>query len=124
MKGPADRVLSGFDALDQCGPSDLSFFGNPKYQQAYAESKAGAILIAKGVESTGPEEAALIGVENPTAAFDKIVRHFGAPVIPIVPGIHETASIAEDVELDSGKSIDWSRSGHWRGKQDGEWDSY
>lgn len=100
--GPPDRVLSGFGALNQCGESDLSFYGNPKYLEAFQGSKAGAIIVKTG-PPPGPDGTALIEVENPTVAFDIVVRRFGAPEIPFVPGVHPTACVAPDVEFDPEK---------------------
>jgi len=97
--GSPDRVLSGFGALDQSGEGDLSFYGNPKYQEAFQASRAGAVIVKTGT-TNGPEGAALIEVENPALAFDVVVRRFGAPEVPFVPGVHATACVAPDAEFD------------------------
>ncbi len=97
--GSPEKIIQGFEALQNAEPDDLSFFGNPKYHDAFVQSKAGAILVTQEVAETD-SSAALIAVENPTAAFDVVVRQFGAPEIPLVPGVHPTAFVAGDVELD------------------------
>lgn len=104
IAGPADRLLSGFEALDQAGGEDLSFFGNPKYADQFGETKAGAVFVDQQLpESPRPADSVLIAVENPVLAFDIVVRRFGAPEIEFEPGVHPTAVIADDVELDPAK---------------------
>lgn len=78
---------------------DLSFYGNPRYEDSFRKSKAGAILVRAEVEPPNAE-VALIAVENPTAAFDIVVRKYGAPQLAFTPGVHPTAFVDEDVELD------------------------
>lgn len=105
VAGPGDRVLTGFEALDKSGEADLSFFGNQKYLEQYQQTKAGAVFIPSAArEVPQPGDSALIQVENPVLAFDIVVRKFGAPEIEFKPGIHPTAVIADDVEIDPTKT--------------------
>lgn len=104
IAGSADRLLTGFEALDRAGPGDLSFFGNAKYLDQFATTPAGAVFVHNDLpDSPRPPKSALIAVENPVLAFDLIVRRFGAPEIPFQPGVHPTAVIADDAELDPAK---------------------
>ncbi|MDG2322489.1 MAG: UDP-3-O-(3-hydroxymyristoyl)glucosamine N-acyltransferase [Akkermansiaceae bacterium] len=92
-------LFSGISSLDEAGPDDISFLGNPRYQSQLPNTRAGAVLVAEG-EWEVPDGCALIKVENPSAAFSKIIDYFQAAARYFVPGISSGAHIAEDVEID------------------------
>lgn len=98
LRGDEQREITGFASLEEAGPFQLSFFGNPKYRKEFLGTKAGAVLVPQGLTEF-PKESALIGVENPVLAFDLVVRRFGAPELPFLPGIHPRAEVHPDVEL-------------------------
>lgn len=100
VKGPEDRELTNFGALEESQIEDLSFFGNAKYGEALQETSAGAVLVPLECEIT-PVNSAVIEVENPIMAFDVVIRKFGIEDPALVPGIHPSAHIASDVEVDA-----------------------
>jgi UDP-3-O-[3-hydroxymyristoyl] glucosamine N-acyltransferase len=76
--------------------------GNPRYLPKLKKSKASAVLVAP--DFTDPStEMALIEVENPTLAFQKIIARFGPQKQPFIPGIHPSAVIGDTVTLDRAK---------------------
>lgn len=102
VRGGLDLSFSGMAALDGASPQDISFLGNEKYYQQFLSSRAGAIIVPRGVTS-GPEGAALIAVDNPTLAFSVVVRHFAASARKFSPGVHPHASVHASATLDAGK---------------------
>ncbi len=102
VRGELDLSLTGMAALDAAGPRDVSFLGNEKYYQQFLETKAAAVIVPRGVTS-GPENAALIAVENPTLAFSVVVRHFAAAAQKFTPSIHANASVDPTAQLDVSK---------------------
>ncbi|MES2474464.1 MAG: UDP-3-O-(3-hydroxymyristoyl)glucosamine N-acyltransferase [Verrucomicrobiota bacterium] len=102
VRGELDLSLSGMAALDGAGPQDVSFLGNEKYYQQFLSTRAGAIIVPRGV-TTGPEGAALIAVDNPTLAFSVVVRHFAAATRKFTPGVHPHASVDATATLDPAK---------------------
>lgn len=102
IQGDPDLVLRSFDALRECGPDGLSFFGNELYQKDFEGTRAGAVLVGGNVKN-GPSSAALVEVDDPVLAFDLVVRRFGAPEIPFQPGVHPTAVIGQGVQFDPAK---------------------
>ncbi len=102
VRGGLDLSLSGMAALDGAGPQDVSFLGNEKYYQQFLSTRAGAVIVPRGV-TTGPEEAALIAVDNPTLAFSVVVRHFAAAARKFTPGVHPHASVDATAKLDPEK---------------------
>ncbi len=102
VRGGLDPSLAGVAALDVAGPGDASFFGNDKYHGQFLETKAGAVIAARG-ETGGPEATALITVENPSLAFATVVRHFAAAAKKLEAGIHPRAVVEPTAILDPSK---------------------
>lgn len=102
VRGGLDLSLTGMAALDAAGPHDVSFFGNEKYHGQFLLTKAAAILVPRGV-TDGPENAALIAVDNPSLAFAVVVRHFAVAMRAFVPGIHPRAFVDPAAVLDPEK---------------------
>lgn len=102
LDGDPEATYTGFAALDKAGASDVSFFGNEKYRDDLAKTKAGAVLV--GSESDeAPEGCARVLVENPIMAFDAVIREYAVPKPAFVPGVHPSAVVADGVQLDPAK---------------------
>lgn len=99
VRGGLDVSYTGMAALDAAGPHDVSFLGNEKYHAQFSQTKAGAVIVARG-ETGGPPGAALIAVDNPTLAFSIVVRHFVAANRGFQPGVSPHASIDPAAVLD------------------------
>lgn len=101
LRGDGTARLTNFASLDQADASCVSFFGNERYRDQLAATSAGAVLVPRGEgESAAPETTALVAVESPVIAFDLVVRHFGVARPAFVPGVHPSAWVASDAELD------------------------
>lgn len=97
-RGGGESYL-GAAALDTAGPEDVSFLGNELYLPQFEKTGAGVVVVARGVAG-GPDGCALVGVDNPTLAFQSVIDRFGAAARKLVPGVHELAVVAADAELD------------------------
>ena len=102
VRGGLDASFTGMAALDAAGPHDVSFLGNEKYAGQFEQTKAGAVIVPRGVTS-GPEGAALIAVDNPTLAFSTVVRHFAAASRAFTPGVSLQAFVDSSALLDPQK---------------------
>jgi UDP-3-O-[3-hydroxymyristoyl] glucosamine N-acyltransferase len=103
VRGGLDLLVDGIASLDEAGPSELSFLGNEKYRNQYLVTRAGAVIVPRGV-TEGPETCALIAADNPSFAFGKAVKHFVAAVArTFTPGVHPRASVDESARLDPAK---------------------
>jgi UDP-3-O-[3-hydroxymyristoyl] glucosamine N-acyltransferase len=102
VRGDPATVYSGMAALDTAGPEDVSFFGNDKYRAQFETARAGAVIVAQG-ESGGPQEVALVAVDNPTMAVSAVISHFSAAARPFEPGIHPKASVDSSAKVDPAK---------------------
>jgi UDP-3-O-[3-hydroxymyristoyl] glucosamine N-acyltransferase len=99
LRGEAAHELTNFAALDQADATCVSFFGNPKYRDQLARTRAGLVLVPEG-EVTADQAGALIAVANPILAFDRIVRAYGTLPPPFEPGVSSAAFVDPEAVLD------------------------
>jgi UDP-3-O-[3-hydroxymyristoyl] glucosamine N-acyltransferase len=104
VRGGLDSSYTGMAALDAAGPGDVSFLGNEKYHSQFMLTKAGAVIVPRGVTG-GPADAAIIAVDNPTLAFSTVVRHFAAACRRFTPGVSAHASVDPSAVLDPQKVL-------------------
>lgn len=103
VRGELDSMLEGIASLDEAGASELSFLGNEKYRAQYLATRAGAVIVPRGV-SEGPDGCALIAADNPSFAFGLAVKHFvAATARAFKPGVHPRAMVDETARLDPAK---------------------
>ncbi len=100
VRGSVDFPIHGIAALDVASPADASFLGNPKYHAQFLETRAGVVIVPRGV-ADGPETTALVAVENPSVAFAILVKHFAARVAAFAPGIDPRACVHPTAEVDA-----------------------
>lgn len=99
----SDPRIDGIAALDEAGATELSFLGNEKYRAQFLATRAGVVIVPRGV-SEGPADSALIAADNPSFAFGLAVKHFVAATARVFkPGVHPRATVDETVRLDPTK---------------------
>ena len=99
----AATAVTGINDLRSAQPDQLSFLGNPKYEQDALASKAAAILVSK--KDAPRFSFTRIVVDSPSGAFGKISALFAPPTPQDEPGVHPTAVIAPGVVLGEGISV-------------------
>ncbi len=102
--GDLDKPITGVTSLAQAGPTDLGLLVDSRYSHSAGESAAGAILVSSDLEGALDPAQSRIVVEDPRRALPTILEHFFSDPLPR-PGLHETAVVAEDVELGTGVSV-------------------
>ncbi|MEO6405269.1 MAG: UDP-3-O-(3-hydroxymyristoyl)glucosamine N-acyltransferase [Ferruginibacter sp.] len=90
--GNEKGMATGINELHKVEKGNLVFVDHPKYYEKCVESDASFIIINK--ETAVPEGKALLLVENPFAAYCKIVHHF-RPFEPAQKMISDSAIIGE-----------------------------
>ena len=96
--GDPDFRITGFAALDDAGPLDLSFLGNEKYLNDYLSCQAGAVLTVPKAP-VAREGMAVIDVENPSVAFSQILEELQKKR-PYEATIHPSAFVDETAEVE------------------------
>ncbi|WP_063911512.1 UDP-3-O-(3-hydroxymyristoyl)glucosamine N-acyltransferase [Pseudomonas sp. p21] len=102
LKGPEALQITGLATLQEAGPGQLSFLANPQYRKFLDSSQAAAVLL-KAADADGFAGNALI-VADPYLAYARI-SHLFDPKPKAVAGIHPSAVVAVDAQVDASASI-------------------
>lgn len=104
LEGGTDPNISGAAPLDRAGPDELSFLANPRYLPYLQQSRAGVILVGRGLAEECGDDVVRIIVDDVHRALALVLSHlYPEPVV--TPGVHPTAVIEEGAELGEGVSI-------------------
>lgn len=103
--GDGSMQVTGVNTLAQANANELSFFANPKYGQALAESAAGVVVLKP--EHQGMTKAAALLSDEPYVLFAKIAalfvpqadRQFGETNHHPSAVVHPTASVHPEARL-------------------------
>lgn len=102
LRGAADTPITGLATLQDAGPDQLSFLANPQYRKFLADSRAGAVLLTPA-DAEGHAGAALL-VDNPYLAYAQLSHLFDRKPKGVA-GVHPTALVAADAQVDASASI-------------------
>ncbi|HPG09918.1 MAG TPA: UDP-3-O-(3-hydroxymyristoyl)glucosamine N-acyltransferase [Chitinophagaceae bacterium] len=100
--GNSNGYATGINEIHKVENGDLVFVDHPKYYTSCIHSAATFIIINK--ETDCPEGKALLVVEEPFEAYQKIVR-FYRPFTPSSKNISETAFVGEETVIMPGAYI-------------------
>ena len=89
VAGDPLRMVHGAAPFESAGANDIAFAAGGVYIRRMAESGAGALIVPVGTQASGRD---LVLVENPQAAFARILKVFYPPPRP-APGTSPTAVI-------------------------------
>ncbi|MBI5395011.1 MAG: UDP-3-O-(3-hydroxymyristoyl)glucosamine N-acyltransferase [Verrucomicrobia bacterium] len=103
LVGNGDAVVTGLRGLQHAGAGDATFLARPTFAALARTSQATVILVSRDWKE--PVPATLIRVDNPSAAFQRLVEMEAPPELKFEPGIHPTAVIAADVKLGRDVSV-------------------
>ena len=101
LSGNAEEKVTGVAGIREAQPGDLTFVGSPKYLSAVKTTRASVIIVARNaaVES----DRTLLRVDDPVAAFSRVVQQIMPPPVRVPPGIDKLASISPSARL--GKDV-------------------
>ncbi|KXG81760.1 UDP-3-O-(3-hydroxymyristoyl)glucosamine N-acyltransferase [Pseudomonas mosselii] len=102
LRGPEALQITGLATLQEAGCGQLSFLANKQYRKFLDDSSASAVLL-KAEDAEGFAGNALI-VPDPYLAYARI-SHLFDPKPKAVAGIHPSAVVAEDAQVDASASI-------------------
>lgn len=88
----ADRRIHDVAPLHTATASEISFFDNPKYKDAFTTTKAGACLVTAALAPLCPAGTVALVVPNPYKAYARIAQYF-YPAPAATAFIHPTAII-------------------------------
>jgi UDP-3-O-[3-hydroxymyristoyl] glucosamine N-acyltransferase len=100
--GDGDVVITGAAGLEHAGPGDITFLARPELAGRLGACRATAIIVGPDFE---PDRPAL-RVPEPYPAFARLLASLATPLDRIFPpGVHATAVVAADAQVDDGVSI-------------------
>ncbi|PYC00019.1 UDP-3-O-(3-hydroxymyristoyl)glucosamine N-acyltransferase [Pseudomonas sp. MB-090624] len=102
LKGPEALQITGLATLQEAGPGQLTFLANPQYRKYLDNCQAGAVLL-KAADAESFAGNALV-VADPYLAYARI-SHLFDPKPKAVAGIHPSAVVAKDAQVDASASI-------------------
>jgi len=108
---PADRRIGNIAPLDSAGPSDISFLENAKYLDAFANTRAGACLIAPRFVASAPRGPALLETPHPYPAFVAVARKLFPELLRpsslfVTKGRAASAQVHPAARLEAGVTVD------------------
>lgn len=92
LSGDPELTVFGVASLLDASHEEASFLGNEKYFEDFLHTSAGIVLVPPALPAY-PENVAFVEVDNPSMAFNALVKYFMASAYRFTPGIHPTAII-------------------------------
>ncbi len=102
LRGATDKPISGLATLQEAGADQLSFLANVQYRKFLSGCQAGAVLLT-AADAEGYAGNALV-VANPYLAYAELSHLFDRKPRAL-PGVHSTAVVAADAQVDASASI-------------------
>ncbi|MBC3949747.1 MULTISPECIES: UDP-3-O-(3-hydroxymyristoyl)glucosamine N-acyltransferase [Pseudomonas] len=102
LRGSADKEITGLATLQEAGPGQVSFLANPQYRKFLVDTQASALLLKPADADSYAGDALL--VPDPYLAYARI-SHLFDPKPKAAAGVHPTAVIADDAQIDPAASI-------------------
>ena len=99
-----DRQMLDVAPLDTAGASDVSFFDNARYLDAFRSSKAGACVVAPKHVDRAPKGMALLVTGNPYRGYAMVAQAFYPPA-ERVENRHPTAVVDSTARIGPGTAI-------------------
>ncbi len=91
LRGDGSLIIHGVEGLAEAGPRDLSFYGSHRYRDALAATRAAAVLVPVG-EETSRGDLAVVQVPNPHLAYARISALFH-PALAHPAGVSPRANV-------------------------------
>ena len=102
LRGHGDHEITGVGTLADAEPGQLAFLANPKYAAQLQATRAGAVILRREHVEQCPVPALI--AEDPYVAYARVAALFER--LPTAqPGIHPSAVVAADAEIDPQASV-------------------
>ena len=102
--GKINLLIEGLAPLQSAGPNDVSFLDNRRYVSALKQTLAGAVIVRPEMQACVPVATVPILTTEPHVGWARVAALFH-PMPPVSPGVHPSAFVAEDAEVDRSTEI-------------------
>lgn len=96
LHGDGDLLIRGVAGIKEAHQGEITFLGNPRYEEFLPQTQASAVILPRGHAFNGRPS---IRVEDPYAAFHRVTALFHAQRCLLPPGIHPAALVDPSVRL-------------------------
>ena len=100
--GEADIPIQGIGSLLNATPGQIAFLSDRRHKKQLKNTRASAIIV--GHDDRKSCDLPRLICDDPYLVFASLSQLFWRPPLS-VPGIHATAVVAEDCQLDAGVSV-------------------
>ena len=94
-----DTPIHGISPLQTAGPGQISFLDNRRYTELLDTTRAAAVLVLPELAARVPVGSVALPTPTPYVAWAKVASLFHPPP-PLRPGIHPSAVVASDAQID------------------------
>jgi len=98
VEGDGSVQIRGLATLEEAGPGELSFYGNPRYRKELGTTRASAVLLPPG-EPVHRAGVAWVRVPSPHLAFARLLTVFHPAPRPAA-GVHPRAEVHPSARVD------------------------
>ncbi len=107
LRGDPERLIGGIATLDAATPDDLSFLTNPRYREQALASRAGALLVPRGLSAAtlGDLGADLLLCDDAYRALADLMTDLFPPP-DVSPGVHPSAVVDAGARVDPSARVD------------------
>jgi UDP-3-O-[3-hydroxymyristoyl] glucosamine N-acyltransferase len=105
LSGNPDRAVTGVNSIKEASAEQLSFVGNDHYVAQLTASKAGVVLVGKGLAEADAGDKTLIVCENVDAAVAEMLAVFAPAPAVYAPGIQPGAVVDPSARIGEGVHI-------------------
>lgn len=102
FEGDGEKEITAAASLESAGAEHLAFASGARAAQAAAGSAAGCLIVPPDFPNPGGRT--MIRAPEPRTAFARAVSHL-YPSETVQPGVHPTAWVAGDVDLDESVAV-------------------
>ncbi len=102
LHGDPDLRIHGVAGIKEARPGEITFLGNPRYEEWLAKTQASAVILPLAHAFNG---RASIRVADPYAAFQVVMTLFHDQRPPLAPGVHPSALVGAGTVLGADVAI-------------------
>lgn len=105
LEGDAAFVVEHPSTVQDAGPKDLAFLGNPKYADAAAASNAGCLFLPEAQKGLACKASNRIFVEDPQWAFAQVLGLLGEADPQLPAAVDSKAAVDPQARLCAGVGV-------------------
>ena len=100
--GDGRTLITRVATLKSAGPEHISFFSQAKYRDELQQTRAGAVIVSSAERNATERPRIVCG--DPYLYFAQVSLLLNPPAVTL-PGVHHTAVVAVDAQIDPSASI-------------------